>query len=201
MRYLIRIAAVLFATTLATASTTSAQGTFSITDGKVAVVCSLTVGGSFEARTKSLSGELSVPPAEGAAVAIQGTFQVDFQTLETGIGLRDRHMRGTYLQVDRGADFSTATFNDLRIEKLVGKTTFTGTMRLHGQSRHVSGTAELQRHDGSIRVQARFPVRLSEFQIPSPAYLGVGVRDEVQVNVILTAVPTANRFAANQSSR
>ena len=196
-----RIATILFSTVLVTASAANAQETFSITAGKISVVCSLTVGGSFEARSKSLSGELSVPPADGATVAVQGTFHVDFQTLETGIGLRDRHMRRDYLQVDKGEDFSTATFSDLRIEKLDGKTTFTGTLRLHGQSRQISGTAELQRRDGSIRVEARFPLRMSEFQIPIPAYLGVGVRDEMQASVTLTAVPGTTHFVSNRSSR
>jgi polyisoprenoid-binding protein YceI len=186
--HMIRSAAILLAITVATASATRAQDAYRVTGGKISVACSLTVGGGFEATTKSLTGELSVQPATGAA-AVQGTLQVDFQTLETGIGLRDKHMREWYLQVDKGEDFSTATLGDLRIEKLDGKTTFSGTLKVHGQSKQVSGTAELQRHDGSVRVQARFPLRLSEFQIPSPTYLGVGVRDEVQVSVTLTAVP------------
>jgi polyisoprenoid-binding protein YceI len=200
MKHMIRIAAFLLAATLATPSATKAQDTYRVTGGRVAVACSLTVGGGFEATTKSLGGELSVPPA-GGAVAIQGTLHVDFQTLETGIGLRDRHMRQEYLQVDRGEDFSTTTFTDLRIVKLDGKTTFEGTLRLHGQSKHISGTAELQRRDGSVRVQARFPLRISEFQIPSPTYLGVGVRDEIQVSVTLTAVPATIQVAGNTSSR
>jgi polyisoprenoid-binding protein YceI len=199
--YPIRIAAILVTTILATASATRAQDTYAITGGKVAVVCSLTVGGSFEATTKSLSGELSVPPAAGDAVVLQGALHVDFQTLETGIGLRDRHMRRDYLQVERGQDFSAATFTELRIEKMDGKTTFTGTLRLHGQSKRVSGTAELQRRDGSVRVQARFALRMSEFQIPIPAYLGVGVRDEMQVSVTLTAVPGPIHLVSNGSSR
>jgi polyisoprenoid-binding protein YceI len=204
--YMIRTAAILLATILATASATRAQDAYRVTAGKIVVACSLTVGGTFEATTKSLSGELSVPPAAvaavpDAAVAVQGTLHVDFQTLETGIGLRDRHMRQEYLEVDRGGDFSTTTFSDLRIVKLEGKTTFEGILRLHGQSKHISGTAELQRRDGSVRVQARFPLRISEFQIPSPTYLGVGVRDEVQVSVTLTAVPGTTHFASNASSQ
>jgi polyisoprenoid-binding protein YceI len=197
----LRIAAVLLSIIVTTASATRAQDTYRVTGGKIAVACSLTVGGGFDATTKYLSGELSVTSAPGNPVTLQGTLHVDVQTLETGIGLRDRHMRQEYLQVDKGEDFSAATFSDLRIEKLEGKTTFSGTLRLHGQSRPVSGTAELQRRDGSIRVQTRFPLRLSEFQIPSPTYLGVGVRDEIQVSVTLAAVPGANQVAGDRSNR
>ena len=199
MMYAVRMASIALATILAAATATRAQDAYNITGGKIDIVCSLTVGGSFDARTKRLSGELSVAPSAGHAVAIQGTLQVDFQTLETGIGLRDRHMLKNYLEVDRGQDFSTATFNDLRVDKLEGKTRFTGILTLHGTDKAVSGTADLQQKDGSIRVQARFPLRLSEFQIPSPTYLGVGVRDEIQVNVMLTAVPVTS--TASHSSR
>jgi polyisoprenoid-binding protein YceI len=192
----VRSAAILLAMILATASATRAQEAYHVTGGKIDVACSLTVGGGFDAISKSLSGELSVPPAAGTAVAVQGTLRVDFQTLETGIGLRDRHMREEYLEVGRGEDFSTATFSDLRIEKLDGKTVFTGTLSLHGQSKGVSGSAELQRRDGSVRVQARFLLRMSEFQIPSPTYLGIGVRDDMQVSVTLTAVPSTTRISS-----
>src|ERR1700722_15758235 len=97
-----RIAAVLLSIVLTTASATRAQDTYHVTGGRIAIACSLTVGGGFDATTKSLSGELSVTAAAGTPISLQGTLHVDVQTLETGIGLRDRHMRQEYLQVDMG---------------------------------------------------------------------------------------------------
>jgi len=37
---------------------------------------------------------------------------------------------------------------------------------------------------------------VSEFQIPKPTYLGVGVRDEIQVKVTLTVAPTPGLVAS-----
>ena len=74
-----RIAAILVATILTTASATLAQDSYRVTSGRIAVACSLTVGGGFEATTKSLSGELNVPQAAGAASLIQGTLQSTFR--------------------------------------------------------------------------------------------------------------------------
>jgi hypothetical protein len=37
---------------------------------------------------------------------------------------------------------------------------------------------------------------VSAFQIPKPTYLGVGVRDEIQIKVSMTVEPTASRVAA-----
>jgi hypothetical protein len=49
----------------------------------------------------------------------------------------------------------------------------------------------LQQRDGRIKVQAQFALKVSDFEIPAPTYLGVGVRDEIQIKVALTATPVA----------
>jgi polyisoprenoid-binding protein YceI len=166
-----------------------AAESYRISGGEVTVLCPLTVGGSFEAKTKTLSGEIA--PAADQSGAVSGTLKVELQTLETGIGIRDRHMRNNYLEVEKGPGFSTATIDDIRVEKLDGKTTFTGVLTLHGQKKKVSGAADLQQRDGRIKVQAQFALKVSDFEIPAPTYLGVGVRDEIQIKVALTATPVA----------
>ena len=172
---------------IAAAAPASAADAYKVSSGEVTVMCPLTVGGSFEAKTKNLSGD--VTPASDEQGAVRGALKVELQTLETGIGIRDRHMKNNYLEVEKGPGFATATIEDIRVEKLEGKTVFTAMLSLHGQKKKVSGAAELQQKDGKIRVQAQFPVKVSEFEIPAPTYLGVGVKDEIQIKVSLMAVP------------
>jgi polyisoprenoid-binding protein YceI len=177
-----------------------AADAYRISGGEVTVMCPLTVGGSFEAKTKSVSGD--VTPAADQSGAVLGTLHVDLQTLETGIGIRDRHMRNNYLEVEKGAGFSTATIDDIRVEKLDGKSTFTGVLTLHGQKKKISGAADLQQRDGRIKVQAQFALKVSDFEIPAPTYLGVGVRDEIQIKVSLMATPsTAMAVGTSGKSR
>jgi polyisoprenoid-binding protein YceI len=172
----------------------SAADAYKVSGAEVVVVCPLTVGGSFEARTKSISGEVAASAAEPGSFT--GAVRVDLQTLETGIAVRDRHMRDTYLEVEKGPEFAVATVDQIRVEKLDGKSTFKGTLLLHGQRQEVTGTADLQQRDGRIRVQAQFPIKVSAFQIPKPTYLGVGVRDEIQIKVVMTVEPTATSTVA-----
>jgi len=176
------------------AAPSRAADAYKVSGAEVVVVCPLTVGGSFEARTKSVSGEVAASAAEPGSVS--GALRVDLQTLETGIAVRDRHMRENYLEVEKGPEFAVATFDQIRVEKLAGKSTFKGTLLLHGQRQEVTGVADLQQKDGRIRVQAQFPIRVSAFQIPKPTYLGVGVRDEIQIKVVLTAEPAPSKVAA-----
>jgi len=194
-------ATLVFAIALMTAAAApaGAADAYKVSSGEITVMCPLTVGGSFEAKTKNLSGD--VTPASDEQGAVRGALKVELQTLATGISIRDRHMKDNYLEVAKGPEFATAIIDDIRVEKLEGKTVFTGMLSLHGQKRKVTGAAELQEKDGKIRVQAQFPVKVSEFEIPAPTYLGVGVRDEIQVKVSLLAVRTGGDAAIGTSGQ
>jgi polyisoprenoid-binding protein YceI len=177
---------VLAAAVIATAA--SAQEPLRVSSGEVTVICPLTVGGSFEAKTKNLSGDIAVGKD---SQSVQGALTVDLQTLETGIGLRDKHLKANYLEVDKGPGFKEARLQDIRVERLDGKTPFRGVLTLHGQTREVAGTAQIKPSRDGYRLEATFPVKVSEFQIPEPTYLGVGVTDEVTVRVNLNARPAS----------
>jgi len=158
---------------------------YRVSEAEVTVSCPLTVGGSFEARTRAIDGDLA-PDAEMPGVVV-GAIRVNLQSLETGISLRDRHMRTNYLEVDKGSDFAVATVDAIHLDTLQGKAAFRGMLTLHGQRREVKGFAEVLPRDKGYRVRAEFPIRVSDFEIPAPAYLGIGVRDEIRVKVSFVA--------------
>ena len=91
-----------FAIVLSTvaAAPADAADAYKVSSGEVTVMCPLTVGGSFEAKTKNLSGD--VTPASDEQGAVRGALKVELQTLETGISVRDRHMKSNYLEVEKG---------------------------------------------------------------------------------------------------
>jgi len=126
-----------------------------------------------------------------------GEIAVDLKTLDTGIGLRNEHMRTQYLEVGKGQGFDTAALSDVHLLDLggdagQGRTRFTGTLLLHGTKRPIAGQADIRREGAAARVDASFPVVPAEYGIASPRYLGVGVKDAVQVKVSLTAAPAAS---------
>jgi len=175
----------------------SAGDTLQVKNGEVSVICPLTVGGSFEAKTDVVKGEVTVAdPAQ----PLNGALHVDLQSLETGIGLRDRHMKNNYLEVEKGAEYAAARLEDIRVEKLAGKTTFKGLLTLHGSRKPVTGTAEIKQTANGYRVEATFPLRTAEFGIPEPTYLGVGVKDEIQVRVNFVAARQVTATVARAAS-
>jgi polyisoprenoid-binding protein YceI len=162
------------------------------TQGEVRVICPMTVGGSFDAKTAALDGVLAT--ASDKPPAFDGSLRVDLRTLSTGIDLRDEHLRAKYLEVGKGPAYEAAVLADLHLgqgalDTLSGRTSFTGTLALHGTTRPVAGQAEIHRDGAAVRVTASFPLTLTDYGIAKPQYLGVGVRNEVQVKVSLVAVP------------
>jgi polyisoprenoid-binding protein YceI len=165
-------------------------GSWTATDADVRVACPLTVGGSFDARTNTIAGTLT--PSSSRVLA--GELTVDLTTLDTGISLRNTHMRDNYLEVGKGEGYAQAVLSDIALAEgdpatFEGKTHFTGTLRLHGQRKPIEGEARLQRRGSAVAVEATFPVVLQDFGIAKPRYLGVGVRDQVEVRVRFTAAP------------
>ena len=168
------------------AQTSPGVGSWTVSAGDVRVRCRLTVGGSFDAVTSSLSGALR-PSANDAAFS--GELRVDLATLDTGISLRNGHLRGDYLEVERGPDFREAVLSGIVLDEPPPgrgggrETGFSGTLALHGVRRAVEGEAELRGRDGRIQVEAVFRLSLEAFGIPPPRYLGIGVRDDVEITV------------------
>ena len=108
-------------------------------------------------------------------------------SLETGIDLRDRHMKDKYLEIDK---YPEATLileslrlpNDWTIQNPVAQTTkFAGHMIMHGQTKPVTGTFEIK--NKNLKTSADFEIKLSDYNVEIPIYLGVKVADIVAIHV------------------
>ena len=176
------------------AHTAVAAESWSVASGDVQIRCRLTVGGSFNIVTAALSGTLQPATPDGADYT--GELRVDLTTLDSGIDLRNSHLRDTYLEVERGPEFQSAVLSSIVLDVPLAagasrhETQFSGMLALHGVEHPVNGEAELRRRDGRMQAEATFSISLDAFDIPPPRYLGVGVRDTVEITVSFDAART-----------
>jgi hypothetical protein len=159
-----------------------------VRDGQVVVICPLTIGGRFEAKTSAVTGRIVASPGTDA---LEGSFAVDLRTLDSGITLRNAHLKDIYLEVGRGEGFDVAVLDRIRLigadaGRAHGKVAFRGMLALHGQVREVQGTADIARNGPDVTVKIRFPLKVDAFQIAKPTYLGVGVSNDIRVEVMAT---------------
>jgi polyisoprenoid-binding protein YceI len=134
-------------------------------------------------RIEGRSAEVSVDDETSALV-----FRVPVAPIDTGIGLRNRHLREA-LEADR---FPVATLHISRAGlKLPSEAAplidglATGDLSLHGQTRAVSVHYLARRDSSVIHVKATLRLDMREFGIETTSYLGVGVAPEVEVEAEL----------------
>lgn len=130
----------------------------------------LTPMGDFKLKSSAVKGVATVV---GDTVKAENIV-VDLRGLTTGMKVRDGHAKD-YLQVDKHPEAIL-----VKGEGKGGQGT--GTIRIRGVEQTVKGTYEIK----GGKVFAKFPLRLSKFGITGISYKGVGVEDDVTVEV---AVP------------
>jgi len=165
------------------------------TRGDLRIAVPLRPGGGFEAKTTALKGTLALAGAE--PVQLTGGLELDLTTIDTGISLRNQHLRENYLEVAKPG-FDKAVLSEIRLpearsETFEGRSSFAGMLKLHGVSRAIGGSAEVKREGGGVRVNASVPLALTDFGIEPPQYMGVGVANRLVVKVTFLAVPGGAR--------
>ena len=124
----------------------------------------------FEGKTKKIDGYIFIESME-KLVGSKMYFEVDLKSLDTGIGLRNRHMRENYLHTDKypfshfEGEITEAIPDSENRYKVVSE----GKIFIHGVSKKIKAEAFITTNgNGSYRIQAKFVVALTDFNIEVP---------------------------------
>ena len=118
--------------------------------------------------------------------SITGEFKFKLDTLNTGISLRDSHMKEKYLEVAKHpeAQLKLQEVKDWSVEKGEAQAVpFKGSLTIHGVEKPVTGTVDIKKKDAGYSVVANFETKISLYAIDLPSYAGVTVADDVKVSV------------------
>jgi polyisoprenoid-binding protein YceI len=128
--------------------------------------------------------------ADGKA---NGTVTFKLDSLDTGIGMRNNHMKKRYLETEKYPE-AKLTLKDLALPANYAATDFAasnlpfkGTLSLHGVDKPVEGKAKLARKGDELSIEAGFPLKIEDFSIRSPSFAGVTMASEVNCAVAATA--------------
>lgn len=127
---------------------------------------------------RALEGKLSI---EGNRLA--GTAKCQLDGFDTGIGLRNQHMKEKYLETGK-FPLAEVVLEPVTLPDAVatgGSATlpFKGKLTLHGTTKPFTGTLTAKGKDFTFE----FPVALAEHGVETPSYLGIKVTKEVTVTV------------------
>jgi polyisoprenoid-binding protein YceI len=157
---------------------------------------------SFDGSTRKATGQVVVDPATPGDPS-SAWFQVDLASLDTGMELRNQHMRENHLHTDKHpfTRFELQALEGALPALQAGKSATlkaTGDFTLHGVTRRRTVPVEVTWYpDGGkdsgaraevLHLVCRFDVALKEHQIPRPEFLFMKVAESMQVTVDLWAV-------------
>lgn len=132
---------------------------------------------------EGFAGDLSLKDGK-----LSGELSFELKSLKTGIDLRDDHLKNKYLKI---AENPLAI---LKVKDLVfpsgnkGKLKFSAELRLNGVSRAVAVVGKLHTKGETLKVNAQFKIKLSDFKIAIPSFKGITVAEDVEIKVISRAV-------------
>ncbi len=166
-------------------------------------------GETIEGRAREFVGEVRFDPADlsaGGAVSLR----VVAAALETGNRMRDRRMRGFYLEAER---HPAIVFKSISIK--VGpdrersesrpaagtrgaapggaqrRALVEGVLSLHGVDRTILAPAAIRYDSGTLTAEGSVTLRYSDHGIPIPRFLWLVMDDEIVVRFRFVAGPAA----------
>ncbi|WP_373497190.1 YceI family protein [Aquiflexum sp.] len=114
-------------------------------------------------------------------------FYIDLNTLKTGIGLRDRHMRENYLETKKYpyAEFTGKIASGINLSSGQSKSvTAKGKFKIHGIEREIEVPGKLTAiSDSELQLEAEFKVLLSDYKIDIPSVLFYELSEEQIVTI------------------
>lgn len=115
---------------------------------------------------------------------------VPLANLDTGISLRNKHMREKYLEVGTyPRAVLTVARGDVQVPSVGSQTAgeASATMLIHGVSRPVRLSYRARRDGSGIHVTGSVHVNMNDHGIAVPSYLGVTVKPDVEVSLAFDA--------------
>ena len=113
-------------------------------------------------------------------------FYLDLNTIDTGIRLRNRHMRDSYLETGKYpyAEFTgrlTTLFDPDRsgLQDVIAE----GTFQIHGVEREIRVEGTLEVTDAGLLLNAGWSVKLADYNIDRPRVVFYELADEQRVTI------------------
>lgn len=153
---------------------------------------------SVHGKSAALAGRARVRSTGDTLVIEQLEATLPVKTLNTGMGLRDGHMRKYVFTTPEGQvpdlRFSSTSANCSGSESQ-RSCELSGELAVRGTPRPFTIVLKVTRENGGFRAVGDGIVKLSAYGIPPPSQLGVKVQDNVKLHLDFVARPTPTAVA------
>ena len=129
--------------------------------------------------TKAVTGSL-----KKSTTQLSGEFKIQLDTFETGMSLRDKHMKEKTFEVEKYPVATLVLDPILLKDKIDAPIPFTAKLTFHGVEKPISGEVNLKQSDEkTLQYVAKFEIKLTDFKIAPPEFAGMRIQDAVKLEV------------------
>ncbi len=139
---------------------------------------------------EALKGELKLEDFKA-----KGKIVLKLDAFETGMALRDRHMREKYLETAKYPE-ATLEITDLRFPQSFAEESFSadsepfkGNLSLREKTVPVAGTVSMKGSKENVEMKFDFPLKTTDYKIDTPSFMGVTVASDVSVTAEVKIKP------------
>lgn len=141
-------------------------------------------GGSFAATTQALAGVVLLD--ETGEVLEAATIRARADAFDSGLRLRDSHMRDKYLQAAEHPEIVLEVAKQPVAARAGAQTALDAVLSVKGVKKAVKVPVRVEKDEGGrLTVTSEFPLDVREFGIPQPAFAVVKMEPVIQVKVAL----------------
>jgi polyisoprenoid-binding protein YceI len=148
---------------------------------------------AFDGVTEHIDGYVKLGSSPLSAASASGSdlyLEVDLASLDTGIGLRNRHMRDDYLEVKK---YPYATYKGRIAQVRQGdgssQVTAEGTLSIHGVDRPASVQCDVDTAGAGYHASCAFQLLLSDYDIKIPKVMFLKLNNEIRLELDFTVAP------------
>jgi len=138
----------------------------------------------FEGTTNKSDGYIALPDASNLYNA-EVYFEVDLNSVDTGIGLRNRHMRENYLHTDK-YPFTSFKGKISEVKKVSDSeydVKVNGDMSIHGVTKNKLISGKINFKSAGMSVNSKFTVKLTDYKIEVPQLMFVKISEEIKLEL------------------
>ncbi len=138
----------------------------------------------FEGTTNKIDGYMTNDGID-KLVGSEVYFEVDLNSVSTGIGLRDRHMREDYLHTDKHkfTSFKGKINNATKVSDSEYDFTANGKKTIHGVTKDIIIKGKIFKSGNGYKVKANWAIKLPDYNIEVPKFMFLRINDEIKLEV------------------
>jgi polyisoprenoid-binding protein YceI len=119
---------------------------------------------------------------EFGANEISGSAKVDLNKLDSGIKLRDEHLKEKYLHTNKFPE-AMIVINKTKVN--FGKRNkLKAVLSFHGKKKEITLDTELEKNGKIVTLNSEFEFLLTDFDVELPSFQGITAADKVKLYVV-----------------